>query len=73
MDGATVHLNSLETSLSLLPEGSVVSEMQEEDQMQFMKLLLCGLFCCGQGRGCLEKARKRGYDRYKMTEHADKA
>lgn len=33
MDGATVCLNSLETSLSLLPEGTVVSEVQEEDLM----------------------------------------
>lgn len=60
-------------SLSLLPEGAVISEMQEEDLMQFVKLLLCGLFCRGQGRGCLDKARKRGYGRYKMTEHVDQA
>lgn len=71
MDRAAVNLKSLE--MSLLPEGTVVSEMQEEDLMQLVKLLLCGVFCRGQGRGCLDKARKRGCDRSKMTEHAGQA
>ena len=37
MDGVAVRLNSLEMSLPLLPERTVVSEMQEEDLMQFVK------------------------------------
>lgn len=38
-------LNRLEMVLCLLPEGTVVSEMQEEDLMQSVELLLRGLLC----------------------------